>query len=1201
MALASLIPHHVFGVRSTLKNSLFFVDETTVAYPAGHNLVFWNLDTRTQKIISGSPEMEGISAIALSPNKKQIAIAERVYASERMIRVASPTTQDPKPTPPPPPEQRYPMISIYDTVSLRKKKVLSSTDIGSKEYVSITYTSDTRMIAAQGGGPEWNLVTWSIDKQKIIASVKVSPHGAEAHQVLCCPQNPALITSIGVGFARTFKATETQIRPVSTGVSKKDGATFVCHVWLEEKKSGDEDNEALERESIEQQKDGTCIYAIDSGEILLVDGGEIVNTIGTSVDALGIVEAIVQYSKGFICGERMGVVSLYEKAESGEFHYKKTNQIKMENEGVKVSSLAMSPNEDWLVCIMENGQLISFPFQNLDMVKPNEVPKDIIVQAFHTSTITGMDMCTRKPLIATSSLDKTVKIWNYITKTLELVGVYPEDALSIAMHPNGLHVLVGFADKLRFMNLLMDDLKTIKEFNVKGCNECCFSTGGQYFAAVHSNAVHVFETYTCNNIGNLRAHSGKVRSLAWSFDDCFLLTAGVDGAIYEWELKTLKRVRENVIKGCQYSGVVSVRDSKTFFAVGSDRKLKELDDALLVRSYTSAVALTQIKLPFASRLLFAGTDVGSVRAYKFPLSGEDGSIVLFDIHNKERSVVSSARKDKDALGWAKEVLIYKADMEEMHQTCQDLESKVVQISTYCDYQLKIKDQDFNDWIKESNEQHQHELEASRIKLQTMLQQKAEDELEQEKKLLLIEEQHAQVLQDVEAQFHKRMLAEVERYQALEQEKILSDAKWQDEITVAYRTNEKAMQDLIEAYEDKLDGEKEAYQQLKKDKEQSYLDFAEVRRQHEFDQDQELEEIKASFEVKLSAEKDTLLRIKGENGILNKKMSEFSKDIEIQREELKLLFHQKKELYKIIGIFERDMIALRKDIEERNETITEKERRIYDLKRKNQELEKFKFVLDYKIKDLKQQIGPREVELQDTRDIIQKMEKELQRTHKSLEARGFQLAEMKLLVEGAKKDQNIMRQKIADDGAMLTSFQSDFCRLTETADNAREAKEMIKRMYEKYIQNKFTPKELDNNILNEYARQRMFLERKVDNLSKKLFQQKEIYKEQHAQILEQNNVLIKAYHELQERTKGKHFDKSQDDLTSKSNSLTQILTQEIPSMKNSDIEKLQDYVKNLEQTIDAQAKRIQSLEDMLDKSEKIEPRPQSKQKLPSLDL
>jgi len=42
--------------------------------------------------------------------------------------------------------------------------------------------------------------------------------------------------------------------------------------------------------------------------------------------------------------------------------------------------------------------------------------------------------------------------------------------------------------------------------------------------------------------------------------------------------------------------------------------------------------------------------------------------------------------------------------------------------------------------------------------------------------------------------------------------------------------------------------------------------------------------------------------------------------------------------------------LRKEIQERDETIQDKEKRIYDLKKKNQELEKFKFVLDYKIKE-----------------------------------------------------------------------------------------------------------------------------------------------------------------------------------------------------------------------------------------------------------
>jgi len=42
---------------------------------------------------------------------------------------------------------------------------------------------------------------------------------------------------------------------------------------------------------------------------------------------------------------------------------------------------------------------------------------------------------------------------------------------------------------------------------------------------------------------------------------------------------------------------------------------------------------------------------------------------------------------------------------------------------------------------------------------------------------------------------------------------------------------------------------------------------------------------------------------------------------------------------------------------------DKEANIYELKKKTQELEKFKFVLDYKIKELKRDIGPREDDIQ----------------------------------------------------------------------------------------------------------------------------------------------------------------------------------------------------------------------------------------------
>lgn len=53
-------------------------------------------------------------------------------------------------------------------------------------------------------------------------------------------------------------------------------------------------------------------------------------------------------------------------------------------------------------------------------------------------------------------------------------------------------------------------------------------------------------------------------------------------------------------------------------------------------------------------------------------------------------------------------------------------------------------------------------------------------------------------------------------------------------------------------------------------------------------------------------------------------------------------------------------------------VTSQEKRIYDLKKKNQELEKFKFVLDYKIKELKKQIEPRENEIKAMNEQIQEV-------------------------------------------------------------------------------------------------------------------------------------------------------------------------------------------------------------------------------------
>lgn len=61
--------------------------------------------------------------------------------------------------------------------------------------------------------------------------------------------------------------------------------------------------------------------------------------------------------------------------------------------------------------------------------------------------------------------------------------------------------------------------------------------------------------------------------------------------------------------------------------------------------------------------------------------------------------------------------------------------------------------------------------------------------------------------------------------------------------------------------------------------------------------------------------------------------------------------------------EASIVSQKSELAEREATIKDKDKRIYDLKKKTQELEKFKFVLDYKIKELKRDIGPREEQIE----------------------------------------------------------------------------------------------------------------------------------------------------------------------------------------------------------------------------------------------
>ena len=172
---------------------------------------------------------------------------------------------------------------------------------------------------------------------------------------------------------------------------------------------------------------------------------------------------------------------------------------------------------------------------------------DYLQGQFHKGEITGLDVCIRKHLIVTCSRDKTVNIWDYATRTLEIQTTFAEECLAVAFHPSGLHLVVAMQDKILMCNILSRSINSFKSHPIKGCTEIRFAHGGHLFAcAANQKDIHVFNFYTtdCPVTMQFTGHVNRVRCIDWFENDLGFTTCGLDGNIYFYDLYKVGREKE---------------------------------------------------------------------------------------------------------------------------------------------------------------------------------------------------------------------------------------------------------------------------------------------------------------------------------------------------------------------------------------------------------------------------------------------------------------------------------------------------------------------------------------------------------------------------------------------------------------------------------------------------------------------------------
>lgn len=279
------------------------------------------------------------------------------------------------------------------------------------------------------------------------------------------------------------------------------------------------------------------------------------------------------------------------------------------------------------------------------------------------------------------------------------------------------------------------------------------------------------------------------------------------------------------------------------------------------------------------------------------------------------------------------------------------------------------------------------------------------------------------------------------------------------------------------------------------------DNEETMKQIKQDADQEREEIEKKNQNNLSQVSDMGLKSKAELQITRNKLTEVESEIEqltrqIQDKKLQLA-QQKTNIDKLkITINEQ-----KKEIHEKDNQIGDREKVIYGLKKKTQELEKFKFVLDYKIKELKRDIAPREAEIGKLSEQTNEMDNQLRIFNTVNSQLGFTVNELRERQEEMQELIKNSRTTIRKNDIHIQGFKNAVYWVVQHADDYEQLKRAVNNGLYKYVRDQEMKNvEIDPDIKKEYINQKKYLESSVFSLKKRLEKEQQIHREDNLNIM-----------------------------------------------------------------------------------------------------
>lgn len=771
---------------------------------------------------------------------------------------------------------------------------------------------------------------------------------------------------------------------------------------------------------------------------------------------------------------------------------------------------------------------------------------------YHMGPIVAIATCPRKPLLVTcGGNDRTLLVWNLVKRCVIASEKLTEPVNSCSFHPSGDLLAVGTSEKLILYSLTFDSLVLRTKWESLSCTCVSFSNGGHLLAA-GSLVIKVISTYSAKTVTSLRGHNSSVKTITWAPNDAFFVSSGIDGNVYKWPANTWERNHVVSLQSQCIGALLSqsttmdemssqVTPSFNILVATANNTIYDLD-LKIERSAKKALSFTAFSSPVNFSLI-SGDSRGNLQVIPYPLipagednpfhiglevavhtgpvhcimsssdgqtlftASDDSSIFIFNIVQPHQMVIATpvsmalSREEQS-------FLIEKETFEEKKETLAMLREMLnLQRSQFQCSKTKLIESQSREIAQQKNK---WQMTICSLKKQVHALQK--QKTEQEKKAVDIiaesDTQHFMKVKSVKELYEQKLTEQTKRAAELMKEKIKIQCEYEEKLHVMTEDFKAKLQERREMAEKQLkvqsldndEAKKRLLQYVSLQPKEEML----VREEHE----KEMEILRKHYSDKLSKINQ---RIEGARTRLVGNQDQYDGNIESKAGYKTAINRIKSEnavLARRKAKMEDEINVLMNDLAARGDRVARQTTKLLDYKAENDDLQKWRTVMDFRLNNMKTQVEPKAREIESLRAKIAQNEDTLRSMKISNEKDSETLENMESEISSL-YDEIIKTENAAHKcNAKINQFKNRVHSIYTEIPESRWPEE-VRSLYEQFGSEKKIEKDDEalRETLDEFNRHKSALADKIAELRIKVKEEGEQNSSKFMKQIDKNEELI----------------------------------------------------------------------------------------------